>query len=145
MKSVRSSENLLALNFGSRDCKNGVAKLQKLIETVDIMFLNRFELAHLLNKKADKLDLKKDMYKLLKCKLPILVVTDSAKGSHAYTAEGQFFQPVEKVSKVVDCTGAGDAFTTAFLAKYAETKDIQKSLEFGSKYAAKILGKIGAN
>lgn len=145
LKAVRSTENLVALNFGTRDCELGVSKLSGLIEAVDVLFLNRFELAHLLGTAADKIDLKKDQLKALKVDLKILVVTDGGNGSYAYTSEEMYHQPAEKVKQVIDATGAGDAFTAAFLVKYAEAKDIPKSLESGSKYSSKILSKIGAN
>lgn len=145
LKAVRSSENLIAINFGSRDCKKGVAKLKRLIIASDILFLNRFELAHLLGKKPEKLNLKKDMRKLLKVDVPLLVVTDSSCGSYAYAADNMYHEPAVKVKKVIDCTGAGDAFTTGFLAKYSDTKDVQASLTYASEFAAKILLRIGAN
>lgn len=145
MKSVRSETNVLGINFGSNDCRNGVAKLQSLIEASDILFLNRYELGDLLGKKGETLKLEDNLLKDLNTSLNMLVVTDGKDGSYAYTADTVYSQPAVKVLKVVDTTGAGDAFTTAFMVRYADNKNIQDALAQASEYSAKIIGKIGAN
>ena len=75
----------------------------------------------------------------------LLVITLAGQGSIAFEGKNKYNQNAMKVSKVVDTTGAGDAYMSAFLAKYLESKSIQKSLYAGSAYAAKIIQKYGAN
>lgn len=145
MKAVRSETNLLATNFGSNDCQSGLAKLTPLIEAVDVLFLNRYELGDLLGKKGDTLKLDDNQLKVLNTNLKMLVITDGSNGSYAYTSDVVYKQDAAKVTKVVDTTGAGDAFTAAFLVRYADNKNIQDSLAAAADYAAKIIGKIGAN
>lgn len=145
LKKVRSDSNITAINFGSKDCENGADKLKKLIDSVDVLILNRYEFAALIKKKADSLDLSKNHYKALGCQPGVIVVTDGAKGSHAYTEDESFSQNAVEVKKVVDATGAGDSFTAAFLKVYSEQKNIQQALEFASEYVAKVIVKIGAN
>jgi sugar/nucleoside kinase (ribokinase family) len=50
----------------------------------------------------------------------------------------------EKVSKIVDATGAGDLFAAGFLKEYLEKSEIKKCLMSGSILASKIIQKIGA-
>lgn len=144
-KDVRSTENLLALNFGSRDCSQGLSKLSTLISSIDVLFLNKYEYSELTNTKPEKVDFKKNLLKELKTKNKVLVVTDGSEGSHAYTPDAEYHQEAAKVTSVIDCTGAGDAFTAAFLIKFSDNNDIQQSLEFASEYASKILKKVGAS
>ena len=48
-------------------------------------------------------------------------------------------QPVE----VKDSSGAGDSFLAALVVKYAETGDIEKSIEFANLLAAKVVSERG--
>jgi len=144
MKNVRSETNLLALNLGAVDCELGVTKLAPLLAGIDILFVNRYECATLLKKSADKLDLSKNIYKDFGCEAKVIVVTDGAQGSYAYTADAVYTQSAAKVT-VVDATGAGDAFTASFLVTYTSSQNIQQALADASSYAGKVVSKIGAN
>lgn len=144
-KDVRSSENLLACNFGSRDCSQGLAKLKTLISSVDVLFLNKFEYCELTKTIPAKVNFKTNLLQKMQTSNKLLVITDGSGGSHAYTADAEYHQEAAKVSSVIDCTGAGDAFTASFLIKYSDNEDIQQSLEFASEYASKILKKVGAS
>ncbi len=145
IKKLKTETNTIALNFGSKDCQKGLKSLQQLINDVDILVLNRYEYADLIDKKADKLDLTKNQLKELGSDKLLLLITDSKDGSYAYLGNEVFHQEAVKVSKIADATGAGDAFTSAFLYKYSQLKDIQESLVFASDYASQILTKVGAN
>ena len=142
---LKTAENLVAVNFGSKDCKNGIKYLAPLLTHADILFLNRYELGDLIGVKGEKLNLKKNLKEKIKLLHTILVVTDGKNGSFAYTEGEVYYQEAAKAEKIVDTTGAGDAFTGAFLAKYKETTNIQKAIEAGSIHAAGILSKVGAN
>lgn len=144
MTSVRSETNLIALNLGAVDCEKGVAKVLPLLKTADILFVNRFECALLLKKAPEKLDLSKNIYKEFGFDAKVIVVTDGAKGSYAYTAEEVYSQAPAKVT-VVDATGAGDSFTASFLVTYSSAQNIQQALADASAYAGKVISKIGAN
>ncbi|MFN4213084.1 MAG: carbohydrate kinase family protein, partial [Microgenomates group bacterium] len=67
------------------------------------------------------------------------------KGSYAYYQGKVYHQKAYPIKKIVDTTGAGDGYTAGFIAEYFRSKDIKKAMANGAKYAAKILGKIGAN
>ncbi len=145
MNAVNTEDNLTAINFGNKDCEQGVKKLTGLISTVDLLIVNKYEFATLIGQKPDKIDLKKNHFKAVASDITAVIVTDSANGSYAYTKDDVFYHDAGKVTKIVDSTGAGDAFTAAFLSKYSDTKDIEMSLESATEYAMKVLSKIGAN
>ncbi|OGK37987.1 hypothetical protein A3F32_01310 [Candidatus Roizmanbacteria bacterium RIFCSPHIGHO2_12_FULL_42_10] len=145
LRSVHSQDNLVALNFGAKDCEKGLSGLKKLIDNARILILNKYELCALIHKKPETVDLSKNHFSLVHTGLDVLVITDGKNGSYAYTANQVYEQPASPVEKVVDATGAGDAFTAAFLVRYAQDGQIEEALSAASQYAAKQLLDIGAN
>jgi len=73
----------------------------------------------------------------------IIVVTLGAKGSLLYAGCKTFAQTA-KLVKVVDTTGAGDAFLSGFLASYLKTLDLEESLHVATDLASTVVGHIGA-
>ena len=142
---INTDANIVALNFGSKDCTKGIKYLRPLIDHADILFLNRYEFSELVSENPHKVNLKKNHWNRLKSKKLTLVVTDGAEGSYAHDQNTVFYQPPSKSAHIVDTTGAGDAFTSTFLIKYSESRDVQRAMESASIYAASILSKIGAN
>jgi sugar/nucleoside kinase (ribokinase family) len=58
----------------------------------------------------------------------IVIVTLGAQGSYVSTSGGEsVFIPAIKPRKVMDYTGAGDAYAGSFLAEYLSTKDVRRS------------------
>lgn len=50
----------------------------------------------------------------------------------------------EPVAKVVDSTGAGDAFAAGFLGELARGKDLAEAARTGARLAARVIGHFGA-
>ena len=145
LKGVKSESNIVAINFGAKDCEKGVAALAPLLTHIDSVFLNKYEFAELIKKDAAKLDLATNHFKAVPGSQRMIVVTDGANGSYVYTKDEVTYKQASKLQRLVDATGAGDAYTAAFLAKYAETHSIDESLASASDYSAKQLSSIGAN
>jgi sugar/nucleoside kinase (ribokinase family) len=60
------------------------------------------------------------------CKISI--VTLGAKGSYISTSDGESLSiPAIRPRKVIDYTGAGDAYAGSFLVEYTRTRDIRRS------------------
>lgn len=74
-----------------------------------------------------------------------VILTKGAKGSRL-SLEGGLRRdfPAEPLTRVVDATGAGDAFTAGFYAAYLTTNDPIQSMGVGAKTAAFKLGYLGA-
>jgi sugar/nucleoside kinase (ribokinase family) len=49
-----------------------------------------------------------------------------------------------QVDRVVDVTGAGDAFAAGFVAEYARTGDALAAARAGNALAAQVVGRVGA-
>ncbi len=144
LSKMSCDDNIIALNLGSKDCAKGVRELSDLIKKANILILNRFEFSELTKQDPNKIDLSKDQHKKIGGDI-LIVITDGEHGSFAYSQSDSYFQKAEKIEKIVDSTGAGDSFSSAFLMEYQETKNIQEALRKGSHYASKIVMMIGAN
>lgn len=73
----------------------------------------------------------------------LFVVTLGANGSRAFYGHAHYFQDAVAASKVVDTTGAGDAFSAAFLASYMHGGDVPASLHRGAELAARVVQQFG--
>ena len=74
----------------------------------------------------------------------LFVITLGPDGSLALGRGARIACPARPVQRVVDTTGAGDAFTAGFLCEYALGGDVKRSLARGSRVAAATLGHLGA-
>jgi sugar/nucleoside kinase (ribokinase family) len=75
----------------------------------------------------------------------LLVVTLGADGSRAFQSTHTYASEAIPVDRVVDTTGAGDAFAAGFLACYCRASNIEQSLLCGATTAARIVQQHGAN
>jgi len=73
----------------------------------------------------------------------VFTVTLAEHGSVAYKKGKEFVCQAEKVKEVVDTTGCGDSYQAGFIMEYFKSKDIEKSMQNGSKFAAKTLSFVG--
>ena len=74
----------------------------------------------------------------------LFVVTLGAGGSRAYCSAGRFECPAVAVARVVDTTGAGDAFAAGFLGKYCRGGCIQSALQRAADLASRVIQQQGA-
>ena len=74
----------------------------------------------------------------------LFVITLGPAGSLALGRGTRIACPAHAVERVVDTTGAGDAFTAGFLCEYALGGDVARSLARGSEAAAATLGRLGS-
>jgi len=76
--------------------------------------------------------------------IPIVVLTRGAKSASVFQAGQQKKFPVFP-TKVVDPTGAGDAFAAGFLVKYLSTRNITKAMSYGHVVASFCIESKGLN
>ncbi len=76
---------------------------------------------------------------------PLAVKTCGAKGVEVYqSGTWQHFEALP-VSKVVNTTGAGDAFAGGFLFGYLHHFDLEKAVRIGQKCALSVLARVEAS
>lgn len=146
MKSLKSKGIEIFVNVGPLDCCRPKAYLKELLEFTDVLIVNTHEFADLVKKDEKDLNLKKTVLHLLPfMKESILIVTAGKNGSYGYEGEKVFFCPIVKEKIIADTTGVGDGYTSGFIASYLRHSDVVRAMKTGSRYASKIISKIGAN
>lgn len=108
--------------------------LEKYIEKIDIAF---FGLS------INQSDMIEKLATYAKYNRIIIVITLGENGSTAYLGHQKYHAKPSKVKKVVDTTGAGDAFAAGFLSKFL-TDDIEVCLSVGAQAAGKTIEQIGS-
>ena len=75
-------------------------------------------------------------------RMKVAAVTAGAEGAYFHTKDGAFHQPAFEV-RVVDTTGAGDAFHGAYAYTLVQNWPLRKSAEFAAAVAAMKCTKLG--
>ncbi len=128
----------VALNPGSRELKQH-DKLLLIFPKVKALILNMEEASLFTNEKEEKLIFDK----ISQIGPKIVVVTSGRKGAHLLGDGKHLFSKSFK-SKVVDELGAGDAFSSGFVAGLVKGFSLEKSLKLGMANGASVVTKIGA-
>ncbi|MSP33401.1 MAG: adenosine kinase [Rickettsiales bacterium] len=110
---------------------------------LDILFANESEIKELLDlENIENLQKIKDFFalnqKLLAC------ITRSEKGCIILSQQNHIEVAAEKITKLVDTTGAGDCFAAGFLFGVNNGFTLEKSGHLGNLLASKIIQKFGA-
>jgi len=117
------------------------AELKAVLPLINILMVNREE-AELVWGERDYLKIFRE------ASAPeILIITDGCKGSvvRQLLADGgqKFVRAHIYDAKMVDRTGAGDAFGSGFLAHFVVHDDLLKAVQFASANSASVVGHIG--
>lgn len=143
LRYAQRNNTKIALSLGADELKKGIPHNEEYLHLSDIFFLNGHELADLVKRKYEELELLKTNYsQILKTK--ILVVTDSKKGEYLYAKNKIIYRQAYPNKEIKDTTGAGDAFAVGFLYSYVKGKTFEESMDFGSKNAVSVIEKLGA-
>ncbi len=119
-------------------------KLLKMFASFEIVFLNRDEATELLERVdgGEETEIRPLFERLMKYKPKVLVITDGEKG--AYAAKGDsIFYVATQAKEVIDTVGAGDAFSSGFLAAYLEFFDVKRSIAWGILNSASVISVEG--
>lgn len=105
---------------------------------IDILFCNEEEVVALIPGKPIEAVIAE-----LAAKVPTLVVTRSENGAMAIADGERAEVPAVSVAQVIDTTGAGDTFTSGFLAGRLQGRSLSDSLTMGAICAAECISHIG--
>jgi len=87
---------------------------------------------------------KEELAKNASITVPVAVVTDGPNGVAACDRKMMITAGMYEDVPVVDRTGAGDAFASGFVAKYALGASLQDCLVFASANSTSVVSKMGA-
>ena len=127
-----------AFNPSAYLAQQGLRSLRKIIDGCTVLVLNKEE-SQFLTGKIDQ----KEIIKLLQEYSRIVVITDGANGAVAYNGE-KFYSILPNRIKVVETTGAGDAFASGVVAGLMQNKTLDFALQMGMAQAESVIGHIGA-
>src|SRR3989338_2988770 len=127
----------VAWNPGMVELKQGLEKLKPLLKKVDVLLLNKSEALTLTHNAGVERNLEK-----LNRFCAIVVITEGKHGVHASDGKFTYFKKPFKV-KVLDNTGAGDAFNSAFVAALIRGKKVEEALGWGMANANSVIQYLG--
>lgn len=131
----------LAFNPGTHQMNLGQAGLRPLLRLSDILFLNREESVDLLESKTD--DITALMAGFHKLGVKIMVITDGPEGSYVSDGKTIWHAGIFE-GPVVERTGAGDSYGSAFLAATIKGHDIPTAMAWGNANSTSVVAYIGA-
>lgn len=137
---LRSHPAKLAFNPGTYQLLMGRSELKPLLERTELMFLNKEETQELVGKKTD--DIKLLLKSLHQLGPQIVVVTDGPNGSYAYDGTTYWACGIYDMP-IVERTGAGDAYATAFTAARFHGLAIPEAMRWGTFNSAYVVGQYG--
>ena len=147
---VVAKENNIKLAYNPKQSQihDDVKKIMEIIAGTMVLFLNKDEALEILSqtsafskeKLGDENFLVRELKKL---GAQIVVLTDGVRGAWVSAGGEVFFVPGEKVN-AVDSTGAGDAFSSGFLAAQLKGKDLQECLNWGITNSSSVVQFYGA-
>lgn len=114
-------------------------KLKGLLESVDVLCMNKEEMAMLVEGKTmEELVMHALNY------VKVAIVSDGPNGVVASDGKTIVKAGMYEDVKVVDRTGAGDAFASGFLSQWIQGKSLVESIVFGSANSTSVVRYIGA-
>jgi len=145
---VRKTNCFLAFNPGTKQLAKKSDLVEEGLKLAEILFVNKEEAKLLLSEYKHEKNPPDDMEKLLQEVMSlgpkIVVVTDGKRGSYVLDKQKNFFHQDIVASKVVERTGAGDAYSSGFLAAILYNRPIEKAMQWGGSNSTSVVGSIGA-
>jgi len=74
----------------------------------------------------------------------LFAITRSEKGSVVVHGDEIIVQPADRVARVIDTTGAGDAYSAGFLFGWANDLPLKRCAEYGTFCATRVIQQLGA-
>ncbi len=129
----------LGYNPGSHQLRRGLESMKSLLKSTEVLFLNKEEAEGLVGRHAGIKPLLAELY----AQGPkVVVVTDGPRGSYAHDGKNHWSMGVFPI-KVVEMTGAGDAYSTGFMAALVCGETAPNALRWGAANSASVITKVG--
>ncbi len=130
----------LGFNPGTFQLRKGAKFNAEMLKRTDVLSLNVEEAQGWVG------DLDRDPEKLCKALAALgpkaIALTDGRKGAYSYSEEGFYYCP-EFPGPRLEATGAGDSFTTAYIAGLIHGKTHKEALSWGPINAGSVVQQVG--
>jgi sugar/nucleoside kinase (ribokinase family) len=131
----------ISFNPGSVQIQERKPVFLKLLAATEVLFVNMAEARRIVQTENGE-EVRTIMMRLKSLGPNIVVVTDGQNGAYAFNGTDLYHLPMFP-GKRVEATGAGDAFSTGFLAAVLKRKSLDDALCWASVNAASVVGTIG--
>lgn len=125
-------------NPGKDELKQ-IPEIKSLLEDVDVLSVNCEEARQIVD--GDTLE---ELTRRLLNYVPAVIVSDGPNGVVASDGKTIVRAGMYEDVKVIDRTGAGDAFGSGFLSYWSQGKSLKDSIVFASANSTSVVTKIGA-
>jgi sugar/nucleoside kinase (ribokinase family) len=137
----------LAFNPGTKQLAQKSALVEEALKTCEIIFVNKEEaeliLAEYLNKPGSE-NINEILNSLKSFGLKNIILTDGENGSYGMDFNNNYYHQDYFPCNVLELTGAGDAYSTGYMAATLGNLDMQNAMKWGSANSASVIEKIGA-
>lgn len=128
----------IAMNPGKRELEDKET-LKKLLPKLTVLSLNLDEMQMLYHGEN-----REDLIRAANNDIPFVVVTDGPNGASAGDGRQIVHAGMYEDVPVIDRTGAGDAFSSGFVAMIAAGRGISEAVTFASANSTSVVATIGA-
>lgn len=139
-KRIKESGVKLAYVPGQKEIILGKEKFKPTLAAAELLILNFREAQAIL---GEDHSIKEMLTEFKNLGIGIPVITQDVEGSFAYDGEQFYHQEAAPEVRVVDRTGAGDAFSATFTAGIILGKPIPESLLLAAKNASSVITEVG--
>lgn len=141
---VKKVKCRLAFNPGTLQIAAGKKNIENILLITDVLFVNKEEAMIILNIKNKILNIRELLLGLQKLGPKIVVITDGKNGSYVINDKGNIFKKGIIETRVIEKTGAGDAYSSGFLSALINSKSITDAMDLGARNSASVIRKVGA-
>jgi sugar/nucleoside kinase (ribokinase family) len=114
-------------------------KLKGLLDDVEVLSVNKEEMQQIVHGESPE-ELVRHALNLV----PVAIVSDGPRGVVASDGKTLVKAGMYEDVKVIDRTGAGDAFGSGFLSQWSQGKSLKDAIVFASANSTSVVTKIGA-
>ncbi len=133
----------LLYNPGTYQIQAGIKKSPQLLSLTEVFIVNAQEAKRILgHKDEDNIPIKKLLKSVADLGPRLVVITDGGEGSYGFDGQSYFYLGIFP-AKLVEMTGAGDAFATGVLAALYYGKDLSEAMRWGAVNGASVVEQIG--
>lgn len=142
MKRLKRGGAKIAMNPSKAYIAHGGKKLKPLLGLLDVVIMNQEEASELSGEEYKK---EKRIFKKLDDLVPgIAVMTKGSAGASVSDGRYLYRAGIFKEKKMIDRTGAGDAFGSGFVVGIVRTGEIAHALRLASANATAVVEHVGA-
>lgn len=128
---------------GTYQLKYRIKKLPGLLSLTNILIVNKEEAKKILEINEEKhIEIKVLLKKLLELGPKNIIITDGEEGSFAYDGS-EYYQLKTFPAKLVEMTGAGDAYSTGLVAGLFYNQTLPEAMRWGAANGASVVEYVG--